>query len=180
VVLFMARPTTRVGTRNAQFQKRVPASILKIARGKQVALSLPPETVGGTPLQITVTLGDALRFSLRTANKALREMRHAAATQQLEAAYAALIAGPRRISLKECYELAGILYHDLDGTFADDPVDAGWWRIVSDVARDALSGPAWPPPDVDNSAQDRRLQALERHSTGTEQFQARSEGPPGP
>lgn len=47
MVLFMARPTTRSGSRNAQFRKRVP---LPITRGKHVSLSLPPETDGDKPL----------------------------------------------------------------------------------------------------------------------------------
>lgn len=163
MVLFMARPTTRTGTRNAQFSRRVPANILKIARGQGVALSLPPETVGGEPIRMTIKLGTSLRFSLRTDDKALRDMRHAAASHQLETAYAAILAGPRRISLKEAYELAGVLYRDLNAGFEDDPHDASWWRIVGAVAQDALSGPAWPPADLDTSAGDRRLQALERY-----------------
>lgn len=67
------------------------------------------------------------------------------------------------MSLKEAYELAGVLYRDLNAGFEDDPYDANWWRIVSEAAQNALSGPAWPPPDLDSSAQDRRLQALERY-----------------
>ncbi|WP_333795082.1 hypothetical protein [Hyphomicrobium sp.] len=163
MVLVMARPTTRLGSRNAQFQKRVPADVLKIARGRRVALSLPPEIVGGEAIRMTITLGTTLRFSLRTDDKALRDMRHAAVVQQLETAFAAILAGPRRISLKECYELAGILYRDLNAGFEDDPIDAGWWRVVGEIVQDALTGLPWPPPDLDNSTQDRRLRALERY-----------------
>jgi hypothetical protein len=89
-----------------------------------VALSLPPEIVGGEPICMTVKLGTSLRFSLRTDDKAMRDMRHGAASHQLETAYAAILAGPRRISLKECYELAGVLYPDLNAGFEDDPHDA--------------------------------------------------------
>lgn len=98
MVLLMARPTTRAGTQNAQFQRRVAANVLKVARGQRVALSLPSSTVGGEPIRMTVTLGASLRFSLRTDDKALRDMRHAAVIQQLEAAYAAILAGGLAVS----------------------------------------------------------------------------------
>lgn len=177
MVLLMARPTTRAGTQNAQFQKRVPANVLKAARGRRVALSLAPETVGGTPLQFAVTLGTVTRFSLRTDDKALRDLHHGAATQQLEQAFAALLTGPRRISLKEAYELAGVLYHDLNAGFEDNPIDANWWRIVREVAQDALSGAPWPPSDLDNSVRDRRLQALRHRDLRPEAFLLGGEDP---
>lgn len=177
MVLWMARPTTRAGTQNAQFQRRVAANVLKVARGQRVALSLPSSTVGGEPIRMTVTLGASLRFSLRTDDKALRDMRHAAVIQQLEAAYAAILAGPRRISLKEAYELAGVLYRDLNAGFEDDPHDGSWWRIVSEVAQDALSGAPWPPSDLDNSVRDRRLQALRHRDLRPEAFLLGGEDP---
>lgn len=164
MVLFMARPTTRAGSRKAQFQRRVPAAVLKVARGQRVALSLPPEKVGGEPVRITVTLGPTLRFSLRTDDKALRDMRHAAVIQQLETAYAALLAGPRRISLKECYELAGILYHDLNASFEDEPVDANWWRIVAEVAARVLNPPPGPSLMIEAYPGEAQLVELERYA----------------
>lgn len=39
-----------------------------------VSLSLPPEKVGGTPIQLTHTLGNVLRFSLQTDDNQLREL----------------------------------------------------------------------------------------------------------
>lgn len=163
MVLVMARPTTRAGTRNAQFRRRVPADVLKVARGQRVALSLPPEKAGGEPIRMTVTLGATLRFSLRTDDKALRDMRHAAVIQQLETAYAAILAGPRRISLKECYELAGILYHDLNASFEDEPVDANWWRIVAEVAARVLNPPPGPPLMIEAYPGEAQFVELERY-----------------
>ena len=75
MVLSLARGS---GSHNEQFHRRVPADILKVARGKQVLISLPPETVGGTPIQVIVTLGDSLRFSLQTPDKGLGDRRRAA------------------------------------------------------------------------------------------------------
>ena len=160
MVLRMARPTRRLGSRNAQFQRRVPADVLEVARGRRVALSLPPETVGGDPIGITVTLGDVLRFSLRTDDKALRELRHATVVQQLERAYQAILAGPRRLNPKERTALSGVLYHDLASRFEDDPVSAEWWKIVSDVAHHALTTPTLTIDDFPNEG---RLRQLERY-----------------
>jgi len=145
MVLMTSRPTTRSGSRFAQFQRRVPTGVLEVARGKRVALSLPPENTGDAPIQLTVTLGDTLRFSLRTDNKALRDLRHAAVMQQLETAYAAILKahqeGPSRLTDKQCHALAGIIYR----AFADglEDIDTGpqlWGRVQAENDF-AINGP---------------------------------------
>lgn len=141
MVLFMSRPTRRSGSRHAQFQRRVPAAVLEVARGKRVAIELPPENADADPIRIIVTLGDALRISLRTEEKALREVRHAAVVQQLERAYQAILNGPRDLTNRERIAFSGILYHDLAAGFEEEPISAEWWKIVSDVAHHALTAP---------------------------------------
>lgn len=160
MVLFMSRPTRRSGSRHAQFQKRVPAPVLRIARGKQVALSLPPETANGPPIQLTVKLIDVLRFSLRTNDKGLREQRHVAVLQQLDRAYQAILEGPRSLSNKERVALSGVLYDTLASGFEDEPVSAEWWKIVGEVAHHALTAPTLTINTFPNEG---RLRQLERY-----------------
>lgn len=160
MVLFMSRPTRRSGSRHAQFQRRVPAAVLQVARGKQVAIELPPEKSGDAPLRTTVTLGDAFRFSLRTDDKALRELRHAAAVQQLDRAYRAFLKGPRKLTTKERTALAGVLYNELASRFEDEPLNGHWWKIVREVTEDALSGRTLT---IDTFPNEGRLRALDRY-----------------
>jgi integrase len=140
-----ARPTRRSGSRNAQFQRRVPANVLKVARGHRVALALPPQTLGDAPIHMTVTLGDTLRFSLRTEDKALREMRHAAVVQQLESAFAAILKaqqdGPRTLSDKECHALAGIIYRAFADGLENNPISTELWAHVQAENDFAINGP---------------------------------------
>lgn len=156
----MSRPTRRSGSRHAQFQRRVPTAVLEVARGKRVAIELPPENADGDPIRIIVTLGDALRISLRTEEKSLREVRHAAVMQQLERAYQALLNGPRSLTNKERIALSGVLYRDLAAGFEEEPISAEWWKIVSDIAHHALTAPTLT---IDTFPNEGRLRQLQRY-----------------
>lgn len=164
MVLMTSRPTTRSGSRFAQFQKRVPSAVLEVARGKRVALSLPPEKSGDAPIQLTVTLGDSIRFSLRTDNKSLRDLRHAAVTQQLEIAYAAILKaheeGPARLTEKQCHALAGIIYRAFAGGLED--IDAGpqLWANVQAENEFAINGPLPGLSIADNPKEQARIERL--------------------
>ena len=154
MVLMTSRPTTRSGSRFAQFQKRVPNAVLEIARGKRVALSLPPETSGDASIPMTVTLGDTIRFSLRTDNKSLRDLRHAAVMQQLETAYAALLKaheeGPSHLTNKQCHALAGIVYRAFADGLEDVDTRSELWAHVQAENDFAMSGelPGWTIADT--------------------------------
>ena len=164
MVLMASRPTTRSGSRFAQFQKRVPSAVLKVARGKRVALSLPPEKSGDAPIQLTVTLGESIRFSLRTDNKSLRDLRHAAVMQQLETAYAAILKaheeGPSHLTGKQCTALAGIIYR----AFADglEDIDTGpqLWAHVQAENEFALNGPLPGWSIADSPEEQARIERL--------------------
>jgi len=153
MVLWMARPTWREGSRNAQFQRRVPADVLKVARGKRVALSLPPGPTDGAPVRVTVTLGPTLRFSLRTDDKHLYERRQLAVLQQLDESYAAILRaeheGPQRLLPKQC-ELAGLIYDAFASTLEDDPINPELWAHVLAENDYALNGqlPGWTIADT--------------------------------
>lgn len=164
MVLMTSRPTTRSGSRFAQFQKRVPSAVLAVARGKRVAISLPPENAGDAPIQMTVTLGDVLRFSLRTDSKSLRDLRHAAVMQQLETAYAAILKaheeGPCHLTNKQCHALAEIIYR----AFADglEDIDTGpqLWAHVQSENDFAINGPLPGWSIADSPAEQARIERL--------------------
>jgi integrase len=163
MVLFMARPTTRFGSTNGQFKKRVPSDVLAVARGTEIIFSLPKAQAGEERIPVRAKVGTHVEFSLRTSDASLVTLRHAAALEQFERACAAYREGPRALTNKQRISLARILYDDLNVLFEDEPVDADWWRIVSEATSDALTGAPWPPPTTDISAEDRRQAALERY-----------------
>ena len=165
MVLFMARPTKRSGSSKGQFRKRVPADVLRVARGKAIAFSLPKSHTGDERVFVSVKIGHDITFSLRTEDPSLIKLRHGVALEQFERACAAHREGPRRLTHKQCVALAGVLVRDQNAIFEDDPVDANWWRIVTEVTQDALTGPLWPPlttDEVTDKGARRRLAALER------------------
>jgi integrase len=110
-----------------------------------VALSLPPERSGDAPIQMTVTLGDVLRFSLRTDSKSLRDLRHAAIMQQLETAYAAILKaheeGPSHLTNKQCHELSGIIYRAFADGLEDIDTEPQLWAHVQAENDFAINGP---------------------------------------
>jgi integrase len=160
MVLFMTRPSKRSGSANGQFKKRVPSDVLKVARGKQIFFSLPKALTGDERILISVKVGTHVEFSLRTADVSLVKQRLGAAAEQFERACAAYREGPRRLTLKQCHALAGILYSDLaTGIFEDDPISATWWRTVHEVVRDILTGPTLT---IDTFPDEGRLQRLDQ------------------
>lgn len=164
MVLMTSRPTTRSGSRFAQFQRRVPSAVLAVARGKRVVLSLPPENAGDAPIQLTVTLGDTLRFSLRTDNKSLRDLRHAAVMQQLETAYAAILKaheeGPSRLSDKQCHALAGIIYRAFAEGLEDIDTGPQLWAHVQAENDFAINGSLPGLSIADNPKEQARIERL--------------------
>lgn len=97
MVLFMARPTKRSGSTKGRFRRRVPADILRIARGKSIAFSLPKSHSGDERIIVSAKIGNEVLFSLRTEDPSLIKLRHGVALEQFERACAAHREGPRRL-----------------------------------------------------------------------------------
>lgn len=165
MVLFMARPTTRSGSSKGQFKKRVPSDVLAVARGNEIIFSLPKAQAGDERIAVRTKIGTHVEFSLRTSDASLVTLRHAAALEQFERACAAYRQGPRALTNKQRVELAGILYRDLASGFEDDPIDANWWRIVSEVTREILTPTSepWPPRIVETFPGEDQLMRLEKY-----------------
>jgi hypothetical protein len=57
MVLRMARPSRRPRSSFIQYRERVPADVLKVARGQQVTISFPAETADVTGFAERRTVG---------------------------------------------------------------------------------------------------------------------------
>lgn len=162
MVLFMARPTKRSGSPKGQFRKRVPADVLRLARGKTIAFSLPKSHAGDERIIVSAKIGNEVVFSLRTENPSLITLRHGVALQQFERACAAYREGPRGLTHRQCVALAGVLYRDLNAQFEDEPIDANWWGIVVEVAQRLLTPPKGPSLMIERFPGEAQLMELER------------------
>lgn len=165
MVLFMARPTTRSGSSKGQFKKRVPNDVLAVARGEPILFSLPETHTGAERINVRAKIGTHVEFSLRTNDASLVKLRHGAALEQFERTCAAYRGGPRALTHKQRVELAGILYRDLATGFEDEPIDANWWRIVSEVTHEILTPTSepWPPRIVEAYPGEDQLMRLDKY-----------------
>ncbi|WP_127075818.1 site-specific integrase [Rhodomicrobium lacus] len=139
-MLFVNRPMQRVGSSLIQFRKRVPDDVLKVAKGKLVTISLPPEDTDGDPILVNVTIGPDIRFSLRTRDPALAKIRNAAATEQLGRAFNAFLRGAQPLTKKQRIALSGLLYKAFADNLEDDPGDPEIWKRVQEANEYALKG----------------------------------------
>lgn len=134
MVLCINRPMKRSESALHQFRKRIPADVLKIAKGQKAVVLLPPEMPDGEPVRVSFTLGNEVRFSLQTPNAALAKRRNASVTEQLEELFAAYRSGPpapRPLSTKQIAALAGDAYRAFAHGLEDNPVlSAEQWREV--------------------------------------------------
>lgn len=163
MVLLMARPTKRSGSDKHQFRKRIPADVLGVARGKRIMFSLPKTHTGDESIRVSAKIGVEVLISLRTEDDALATLRQGRALEQFERAIAAFREGPRALTHKQHIELAGIIYRDLASGFEDEPVSAGWWQIVAEVAQRVLTPPPGPSLMIETFPGEAQLVELEKY-----------------
>lgn len=162
VFIRMARPTKRAGSTKIQFRERVPADVLRIARGRKIMFALPAALTGDDAIQVQATVGDRVAISLKTSDKALAIARHAAAVAQFKKACEAFRIGPVGLTNKQHHALAGVLYHSLSEHLEDDPVSATFWSIVTEVCESILSG-SRPSLTIETFPGEAQYQQLERY-----------------
>jgi len=124
MVFRMSRPTSREGSRQAQFKARVPADLLPRIAGRKLVVP-----VGET--SATVRLTDKtkiIQFSLRTADANEVKVRHAVASARVESFWASLRDGAVRLSQRQVVAIAGEVYREIVQTFEDDPGDPTRWE----------------------------------------------------
>jgi integrase len=156
MVLAMARPTSRPNSAFLHFRKRIPADILKKARGQQIVFNLPPDLPGKPDLVVSAKLGSEVTFSLRTRDSSLAKLRLAAASVQLEKQFQALRTGPQWLDNKQRVAFGGLVYEGWVRSFEGFPGEPEIWELAKEAHQRALSLPAsaeaWFGPEVDQLA----------------------------
>lgn len=152
MVLRMARPIRRPGSSFPYFRKRVPADVLRLARGRRIAFAFPGEA-DGAEVTVSATIGPEVKVSLGTRDPGIAKCRHGLATAQFERFCAAVRSGSRPILQKERVALAGILYAELAQGLEDAPGEPEIWELFKEANHRALLDPArmeqWFGPSVD-------------------------------
>jgi integrase len=173
MVFAMPRPVSRQNSSFAQFRKRVPADIQRIAKGRQIVFKLPPDLPGGPTLVVPARIGSEITFSLRTRDPALATLRQAAALTQVEAQFRALRSGPQPLSKKSRVALSGLLYKLFAESCENDPGDPELWRQVQEANEYALTGQHL---FIDTFPGEWRMRSLEERFGGLVDFILAREG----
>ena len=112
MILRMPSVTNRRDSSYLQVQKRVPADVLALARGRVYPITLP--AVGAAPEEvIEVTSRDVLLFSLRVREPESAKLRTAAFMAQLGRTFESLRQESRTLTRKDTVALAGEVHYGL-------------------------------------------------------------------
>src|SRR5437763_1060479 len=109
MVLRMAKHARRDDSTQLQFRQRVPTDVLERVRGQLLVIDLP--AVGAVPAQrVPVTIGNEVKFSLRTRDGDSATVLRLHALAIVEKRWQAVRAGPATLSHKQLVALAGEVY----------------------------------------------------------------------
>ncbi|MCW0980476.1 site-specific integrase [Agrobacterium sp. BT-220-3] len=122
MVIKMPRPSKRKDSANALFRQRVPLDLIEKLKGKTFTTYLPvsSDPADGTAEYKALVSGQ-IKFSLRTADTRLVRIRHAAASEAVEAFYAAAYRGPQDLTHRETQAILGLFYTHLIEKHRDNP-----------------------------------------------------------
>lgn len=122
MVMMMARPAERLGTKNKQFRQRVPTDLLSILRGQSLTVDLPESIEPDSDtFKVSVTISAEVIFSLRTSEKRLATVRHAAALRSVEMFFDAARRGPQDLTHIQLMALLGDAYRQLVAEHRETP-----------------------------------------------------------
>jgi len=142
MVFRMSRPTSRQGSRQAQFKVRVPADLLHRIAGKTLTV---PVGAGSASCSLS-SRTKVVQFSLRTNDPAEIKVRYAVAAAHVEAFWQSLRNGPTRLTHRQVVALAGEAYREVVQTFEDDPGNPTRWEWLAGYYQNNLlrflDGPA--------------------------------------
>lgn len=154
MVLRMARPVKRPTSSFIQFRRRIPRDVLPLARGRTIAVPVDGELVA-------LTIGPKaveLNLSLRTRDPGEAKARQGAVLAHLEGVWKGLRDGPKPLTNKQVYALAGEVYRAWTEACEDDPGAAETWRRVKAENASARAGRLAPLVIGEDA---RRLASLE-------------------
>lgn len=118
----------------------MPLDLSELLRGRQAVLTLPSESAGGEGIIVTATFGRAVKFSLRTRDRAVAAARNGAAVSQLNAIYAGMRGGPRALSQRETAAYAGEVYRLFIERFQENPGTPELWAATKAFNRAVQEG----------------------------------------
>ncbi len=140
----MPSPTSRRGTRNAQFQRRIPADIAAKAAGIPVVLELP--AAGNHPAVhvSAVHTRTHIKFSLGTSDKVLANQRQAIALAHMEAVWSSLRSGPVALDHFDTVALSKEVYVKFIADHHREPGSRERWAAVKGLNRAVREGRTLP------------------------------------
>ncbi len=137
MILRMARPWKHPDSGYYYLRERLPRDLPLEARGLRVAF---PAAAGGSSFKISPK-AQHVKASLRTRDPREAKERHAAASAHLNAVWAAVRRGPKRLSKMQLVALSGEIYRAF-GSAEADPGPASQWRNVQEMDAHATQGSA--------------------------------------
>lgn len=145
--LRMTTATTRRDSSFRQFQKRVPADIVRLANSRVYPITLP--ACDGQPEDlIEVTIRPVIKCSLRVRQVSAAKLRTAAFIAQLEQIFTSLRNKPTELSHKQAVALSGEIYRLVVDRFETNPGEPEVWEAWKAFTWAAVEGRIPNPPTV--------------------------------
>lgn len=138
MVLSMPRPSKQKDTGVYWYRQRVPQALAEVAKGKPAVITIADQVSH-------LTIGAALKVSLRTKDPALAKARALDAQEQFNQVWASLGDAPVRLTNKQLVALSGEVYRAF-ALLEDNPGKAEMWAAVRAENADLLTAtPATHP-----------------------------------
>ncbi|MGO4526804.1 hypothetical protein AB4097_18320 [Microvirga sp. 2MCAF35] len=160
----------RSDSKHHQFERRVPQDIIERARGQLVVIELPP-LKGAKGTTVHTTLGQRVKFSLKTPDNDVAAARTGLVLAHLEKQYDAIRQGPKPLSQKEVIAYSGEAYRLWVERFEENPGSVAEWSAWKAFTRAAMEGrilsaPAASTDSLPNETEAARLQFGEDLTAG--------------
>ena len=124
--LSMPSPVKHPKTGTYYLRQRVPVDLKEKAKGKIVALPVDDT-------RKTVTIGESVKISLSTKDPAEAKSRYRDADMALSKFWDSLRKGPKRLTQKEVFERAGLVYKFFADVFEADAEDPEAWKAATRI-----------------------------------------------
>lgn len=161
MVLRMAKHARRDDSSQHQFRIRTPLDIIDKVRGKLVVVELP--AVRSEPEHlVSATIGDDVKFSLRTRDGDVATARRLHVLAHLAKRWDAARAGPSPLSQKQIVALAGDVYRRIVTRFEENPGSPDDWAAFKSFNRAIKEGRIASAPPIDPERPPEAHQAVDR------------------
>ena len=140
MVLRMAKHAKRDDSSQLQFRQRIPTDVLERVRGQLLVIDLP--AVSNVPAQrVPATIGNEVKFSLRTRDGDSARVLRLHALAILEKRWQAAHVGPATLSHKQLVALAGEVCQLFIDRFEENPgTPDNWAAFRASTGRSRKAG----------------------------------------